>query len=104
MPSTIDPTIRRSRPSRPTSSTNASPGNHRRRSPAPKHGDKCAEQPIAAENPRLTRTTDPTTIRLARLKWLSVDCPLQHAKLPPVRARSSDHSSSPVLRTPCLRS
>lgn len=40
--------------------------------PAPKHGDKRAEQPIAAESRRLTRTGEPTTLSLAPLKWLSV--------------------------------
>ena len=38
---------------------------------ARKSDDKRAKQPIAAENQRLTRTTDPTTIRLARLNCLS---------------------------------
>ena len=37
--------------------------------------DKRAKQPIAAENPRLTRTTDPTTSRIARLNCLSVRRP-----------------------------
>jgi uncharacterized protein (DUF1684 family) len=40
--------------------------------PAPKHGDKRAEQPIAAESRRLPRTIEPTTLSLAPLKWLSV--------------------------------
>ena len=39
--------------------------------PAPKYNDKRAEQPVATENRRLPRPTDPTTIRLARLKRLS---------------------------------
>jgi hypothetical protein len=40
--------------------------------PAPKHGDKHAEQPIAAENPCLTRTIELTTVSLAPLQWLSL--------------------------------
>jgi len=72
---------------RPSSSISASPGSQDRRArlcppawpragtlasaPARKYDDKRAEQPIAAENQRLTRTTDPTTLRLARLKSLS---------------------------------
>jgi hypothetical protein len=40
--------------------------------PECKSDDQRAEQPIAAANPRLTRTADPTTIRLARLNRLSI--------------------------------
>jgi len=94
-PSTSRPPIRRSRPSRPTSSTNASRGSHhRRRSPARPGGlaracarkpardhlgvraarnchYKRAEQPVATESRRLTLATTPSTLRLTRLKWLS---------------------------------
>jgi hypothetical protein len=40
--------------------------------PARNQHDKLAEQPVAAASHRLTRTTDLTSIRLARLKSLSV--------------------------------
>ena len=40
--------------------------------PAQKYDDQRAELPIAAVNPRLTRDPDPATLRLARLKSLSV--------------------------------
>jgi len=40
--------------------------------PARKCHDKRAQQPVATENPRLTRARDSTTLRRARLKWLSV--------------------------------
>ena len=39
--------------------------------PAQKYDDKREEQPIAAENPHLTRPTHPTKIGLARLNCLS---------------------------------
>ena len=41
--------------------------------PAPKYNDKRAEQPVATENRRLTRPTDSPTLRLACLKWLSLE-------------------------------
>ena len=50
--------------------------------PAPKYNDKRAEQPVAAENPRLPHLTYPTTIRLARLKRLSFG-PATRTALPP---------------------
>ena len=56
---------RRRPPSRPHAATLAS-------APAQKYDDKRAEQPIAAEDPRLTRPTDPTKIRLTRLNCPSV--------------------------------
>lgn len=40
--------------------------------PARNQHDKRAEQPIAAANRRLTHTTDPTSMRLARLNCLSI--------------------------------
>ena len=40
--------------------------------PARKGHDKRAEQPVTAENPRLTRTADRARIRLARLNCLSI--------------------------------
>jgi hypothetical protein len=43
--------------------------------PARNQHDKPAEQPIAAANQRLTRTTDLTGIGRARLKSLSVNDP-----------------------------
>jgi hypothetical protein len=102
MPSTIPPPIRRSHPSRPSSSTSASAGSthrHRRCSPvcdtglartcpppagprtttlasAPAPARTChhkrAEQPVATDHPRLTRATGSSALRLVRLKCLSV--------------------------------
>ena len=48
----------------------AAPG-HLASAPAQKYDDKREEQPIAAENPRLTRLTHTTKIGLARLICLS---------------------------------
>jgi hypothetical protein len=89
----LAPTRRCSHPSRPSSSTSASPGSlHPRCSPACDAGwaracprpatlasapaRKChhkrAHQPVATENGRLTRATDSSRLSLVRLKWLSV--------------------------------
>jgi hypothetical protein len=80
--------------------------------PAPKHGDKRAEQPIAAANPCLTRTIELTTISLAPLKWLSVgrtglpsrrQVANNHVPRPSRAVRSHPAQEDPPMSTPARR-